>query len=133
MTKGNGMDKGPESPGTAQRRPLRGLNVLPDLLGRFARERANDQTVGGIQKNGPHGQVGRDFNARGPPGPTKIQIVFHRQQPIMTEGTVTNESGGGRPKTPGQIQLFQFFALQDLTEKVAEAVRDTAGASCVIV
>mmetsp|Transcript_36126 Transcript_36126/g.75140 ORF Transcript_36126/g.75140 Transcript_36126/m.75140 type:complete len:207 (+) Transcript_36126:1305-1925(+) len=98
VTETHGMDKGPKAPGTPQGWPQRHLDILEDFNGTAELQDTNNHGIGGIQKNGPHGQIRRDFNARGPPRTTKIQVRFHKKQPIMTEWTMTNKTRNATPQ-----------------------------------
>ena len=131
MAETDGMHKGPESPRTPQCRPLGGPNI-PEGIGRILTgQGTNNGGISGIEKDGPDRQIGGDLDAGGPPRPTKVQIGFHKGQPVVTQGAVDHESGGTAAEGTGQIERPQRLALINLRDEVTQPVRDAAGAGLV--
>ena len=131
MAEADGMHERPESPRTPERRPLGGPNISQGIGRILTGQRANDGGIGGVEKDGPDGQIGRDLDAGGPPRSAKVQIGFHKRQPVVTQGTVDHEAGGTAPEGTGQIERAEGLALVDLRDEVTQPIRDAAGAGLV--
>mmetsp|Transcript_2774 Transcript_2774/g.5000 ORF Transcript_2774/g.5000 Transcript_2774/m.5000 type:complete len:326 (-) Transcript_2774:621-1598(-) len=125
------MDERPESPGGTEGGPLGGTDVGQDVLGRTARERADDGGVGGVQEDGPDGQVGGHLDAGRPPRAVEIEVRLHEEKPEVTERTVHEEAGGAGPEGTWQVERGEGLALVDLGDEIAEAVGDAGRARLV--
>ena len=131
MAKADGMDEGPEPPRTPQGRPLRRAHISQGIGGVLTGQGANDGGVGGIEEDGPDGEISRHLDAGGPPRAAKVQVGFHEGEPVVTQRSVDHETGGSASEGTGEVDGAQRLALVNLRDEVAQPVRDAGSARLV--
>ena len=120
MAEADGMHERQKSPRTPERRPLGGPYIPQGVGWILSSQGSNDGGVGGIEKDGPDRQIGRDLDAGGPPGPAKVQVGFHKGQPVVTQRSMDHESSGTAAEGTRQIKRTEGLALIDLRDEVTK-------------